>query len=506
MPVGRLLIAVRDAEQRRLGEVVPHQLQPDGKSLAVEAAGHRERRQPGERRRNGEDVAQVHLHRVVAFRAELERGARRGRSHDHVAALERRGEVARDQAPDLLRLQVISVVIAVREHVGADEDPELHLGAEALCARAAIHVGEIAVLLRAVAVAHAVEARKVGGRLGGGDDVIHRHGELRVRQLDLHAARTLRLEPPGRLLDRVAHAGVDAIAEILPGQADPQAPQVPLQRAAIVLPGALEAGRVARVEPGHDIHHGGQVGGALRERPALVERRGERDHAVARHHAVRRLEAADPGERGRLADRAAGIGAGRGRRHARRHRGRRAARGAARHEAAAPGIAHRPEVRGLARGAHRELVHVALAEQHRARAVELLDDVGVVGADEVGEHARAAGGEQVARAEDVLVRDRDAGQRPGLALRPARVGAARVGEAARRVDRDEGIQLAVELRDALEMELRQLDRRKLPGGQRRRELGKRRVQQTTRPPWGRGTGRPRPPARQIDKSAAGRAR
>src|SRR5256886_11430141 len=102
------------------------------------------------------------------------------------------------------------------------------------------------------------------------------------------------------------------------------------------------------------------------------------------------------------------------------------------------------------------------------------------------------------RAEDVLVRDRDAGQRPGLALRPARVGAARVGEAARRVDRDEGVQLAVELRDALEMELRQLDRRKLPGGQRRRELGKRRVQQTTRPPWGRGTGRPRPPARQIE--------
>jgi hypothetical protein len=127
-------------------------------------------------------------------------------------------------------------------------------------------------------------------------------------------------------------------------------------------------------------------------------------------------------------------------------------------------------VRGLARGAHRELVHVALAEQHRARAVELLDDVGVVGANKVGEHARAAGREQVARAVDVLVRDRDTGQRPGPALRPARVGAARVGEAARLVDRDEGIQLAVELRDALEIELRQLDGGKLPGGQRHREL------------------------------------
>ena len=52
-------------------------------------------------------------------------------------------------------------------------------------------------------------------------------------------------------------------------------------------------------------------------------------------------------------------------------------------------------------------------------------------------------------------------------------------KAARLVDRDEGIQLAVELRDALKIELRQLDRGKLPGGQRRRELGKRRVKQTT---------------------------
>ena len=44
-----------------------------------------------------------------------------------------------------------------------------------------------------------------------------------------------------------------------------------------------------------------------------------------------------------------------------------------------PGIAHRAEVRGLVRRAHRELVHVGLAEHApRPRAFEALDDVRVV--------------------------------------------------------------------------------------------------------------------------------
>src|SRR5437870_2352085 len=68
-------------------------------------------------------------------------------------------KVARDQAADFLRLQVIGVVVAVREHVSADQDALLHFRAEALGARARVHVDEIRVLLRAVAVAHAVEAR-----------------------------------------------------------------------------------------------------------------------------------------------------------------------------------------------------------------------------------------------------------------------------------------------------------------------------------------------------------
>ena len=38
----------------------------------------------------------------------------------------------------------------------------LHFVAEAFGARAAVHIGQIRVLVRSVAIAHAVEARQVG--------------------------------------------------------------------------------------------------------------------------------------------------------------------------------------------------------------------------------------------------------------------------------------------------------------------------------------------------------
>jgi hypothetical protein len=41
-------------------------------------------------------------------------------------------KVGGDQTANLLRLEVIGVVVAVREHIGADQDAALDLGAEAL--------------------------------------------------------------------------------------------------------------------------------------------------------------------------------------------------------------------------------------------------------------------------------------------------------------------------------------------------------------------------------------
>ena len=46
---------------------------------------------------------------------------------DHVACSKARAEVVGDQPAHLLRLEVVGVVVAVRQHVGADEDAPLHL-------------------------------------------------------------------------------------------------------------------------------------------------------------------------------------------------------------------------------------------------------------------------------------------------------------------------------------------------------------------------------------------
>ena len=60
--------------------------------------------------------------------------------------------IARDQRPDLLRLQIIRVVIARAQHVRSQHDPALALGAESFAARLAIHVASASLPIAARAV------------------------------------------------------------------------------------------------------------------------------------------------------------------------------------------------------------------------------------------------------------------------------------------------------------------------------------------------------------------
>ena len=87
-----------------------------------------------------------------------------------------------------------------------------------------------------------------------------------------------------------------------------------------------------------------------------------------------------------------------------------------------PGILHRSVPAGLVRRTHGELVHVRLAEHHHARRIQLFDHGGVIGRHEVVEHPRAAARADPLRAEDVLVRERQPGERTGLAGRQRDVG------------------------------------------------------------------------------------
>ena len=128
----------------------------------------------------------------------------------------------------------------------------------------------------------------------------------------------------------------------------------------------------------------------------------------------------DPAERCRLADRAAGVGAERPRRQAAGDGGRRAARGATRHPVAVPGVANRPVAGVLVRRAHRELVHVGLAEQAGAGFAEAPHRGGRVRRPVALEDPRAGGGLDPLGAEQVLDRERGAAQ--GVAAGAARAG------------------------------------------------------------------------------------
>ena len=376
--------------------------------------------------------------------------------------LEGAGEVLGDQPPDALRLKVVGVVIAVREDVGADQDAPFHFVAETLRARPGVHLGKIGEILRAVAVAYAVVAREVRARFRRRDHVVRGNRQLHVREADFDG---LRAEPAvfgESVLDAAHHAAIATFAtfaEKFLRQADLQAGQGLFQVVRVILDRAVEARRVARVEPRHDIEQEGAILGRARDRAALVERRGVGDHAVARDDAVGRLDSRQVAHRRGLADRTAGVGAGGRRREKRGDGGGRSARGAAGNTSGIPGIARDAEIRGLGRRAHGELVHVRLAEDDRAGGVETLDHRGVVGADEIVEHLRAAGRQPACGAEDVLLRERNPGERPGFARRALLVGGPGLREGPLRVDGDVGPDFRIDPLDAVEVEPNQFDRR-----------------------------------------------
>ena len=141
-------------------------------------------------------------------------------------------EVALDQRADLAGAVVIGVVEARRQHIGADHDPALHLGAEAFGAGLFIHLGDAVALpqLGAAAVAHAVVAREVRRRLGRRDHVIGGQRVFGVRQRDVddlgaRVAQHRRAVGP-ELLDLGGHA----VHAVFARDADHLAPDVAGQR------------------------------------------------------------------------------------------------------------------------------------------------------------------------------------------------------------------------------------------------------------------------------------
>ena len=394
---------MRGVEHPRLVEIVADDLKSDRQTRAIEAAWNRHAGKAREIDGNGVDIRKIHLHRVAGLLSDPECRGRAGRPHDEVAFPERLGEVPRDQPAHFLRLYVICVVIAVREHVGPDQDAPLDLCAETLCSGLLVHVRQVGVFRGPVAVAHAVVAGEIARGLRRREHIVNGHRQLHVGQIDLDclAAELAELRDCG--IHGLHHRWRRALGEKLPRQADLQTANRLAERARVVLALALERSRITCVKPGHDIQHQGKILSVAGHRPPLIEARGKSDHSVARDDPVGRLEPANAGKRGRLAYRAAGIGPGGAGRETRRDGGSRSPRAAARHSGLIPGVLDGTEVRVLVRRAHRKLVHVRLAQDHSPCGIELGHNVRVVGRLEVRQHSGRAGRAPAPGAEDVLL-------------------------------------------------------------------------------------------------------
>ena len=330
--------------ERRAGE-----LEADRQPLA-ETRRDRDRRDPGERHRHRAEVVHVHRQRVVGLGAELERDPRAGRRDDEVEALERRPEVVGDLGPHLLRGPVVGVVVAARERVGAEHDPPLDLGPEAR-PRGCGCTSSPGRRRRRPA------ARSGRRRTGPGWPTPRpaRSGS-RPTARAAHAAAG-RLDRRARA--RSASASVASKFSRTPGSMPAPTSEPPSSSSGPRAGSRAGPRRVgSSIEPGNGSEvesHGSwpticdsSSAASVTSRvsgPGLVQRRRERDHAVARAGAVGRLEADDPAQRRRLADRATGVGADRPRRQSGGDRGRAAARRAARHAPAVPRVQHRAESR-----------------------------------------------------------------------------------------------------------------------------------------------------------------
>src|SRR5205807_3558236 len=101
-------------------------------------------------------------------------------------------EIARNERPYFLGLQIIRVVITGAQDIRSEHDAALALRAETLPPRVAVHIAQRTGGSRAYGIAHAVIAGQIRTGLRGGDDVITGDGVIGSGQADVaHLATEL---------------------------------------------------------------------------------------------------------------------------------------------------------------------------------------------------------------------------------------------------------------------------------------------------------------------------
>src|SRR5208282_2571860 len=172
-----------EREQRLFLERPSDELQTQRQAVRVEPARHRNARQSGHVHGHGENVIEIHFDRIdTALFTDGKRSRRCRRSEDRVhASCEALLEVALDQRAHFLRPQIIRIIIAGGQHIGADHDAPAHFLAEAGGTGTLIHLDDVAAG-NAQPISHAVITSEIRRSLSRRHDVVGWQRVLGKRQ------------------------------------------------------------------------------------------------------------------------------------------------------------------------------------------------------------------------------------------------------------------------------------------------------------------------------------
>ena len=252
-------------------EHVADELHADRETSIAEPAGDTDGRQTGEIDRNRQQIRQIHGQGVVGVGTRTEGCGGSRRCQQNIHALKCRIKVTSDQRPHLLSFLVVSIDVARREGIGADQDPTLHLGAEPFSTTARRHRCQGLRILRSITVFHAVVTGEVRRRLGRRDHVVGRNsiGEAGTTQLHKLSAETLQLG--GSRHDRLLHLRIKAVGfKAFSDQANLQSPNVLIQSGEVIRYRSLQAGGITGIRTSHHLKQLRRIRNAGRERADLV--------------------------------------------------------------------------------------------------------------------------------------------------------------------------------------------------------------------------------------------
>ena len=272
-----------------------------------------------------------------------------------------------------------------------------------------------------------------------------------MRQRNLVDGRPQRAIDVDRTPHTLLDLGVESRAEVLPGNANLEPCQRLLERGRVAGDVAGNRCGIAGIVPGDRLKQCRCSRDVGRHGADLIERTGVGHQSVPRDPPVGGLQPHNPAQTGRLPDRAPRVTPQGQRGHAGRDRRCRATARTPGGPLQIPGVGGFLVRRILGGRAHRELVHVHLAHQHRIGGSQLADDVGVIRRDKVPQHLAGTGCGLPGDADHILDRDGNTGERPQRSSRgPATVDLGGLCERSLTIDMQERLDVAIAASDLVQ--------------------------------------------------------